>query len=360
MKTCTKLALVCLFLLGSTATAQDPAVDFQKIHQQWVGLNKQLDELDGKLRAAPEGEREALRAQYIKTVGQARQFMPQLQQAADAAYRAAPNKNPDVTQVLLGLASDALRRDDYDTALQVTQLLLVNKCPDPGLYNLAGIAAYGTDNFDVAEQLLQQAEKGKVLGELGARYLQDLPTAKERFQRETALRKQEAQANDLPRVRMETTKGAIVIELYENEAPETVGNFINLVEKKFYDEKTFHRVLRNFMAQGGCPEGSGRGGPGYKIYCECEAPQHRDHFRGTLSMAHAGKNTGGSQFFITFLRTPNLDARHTVFGRVIEGLDVLAKLQRRDPQVGGVEPDRLVKVEVLRKRNHEYVPNVVK
>ncbi|MCO6458325.1 MAG: peptidylprolyl isomerase [Pirellulaceae bacterium] len=160
---------------------------------------------------------------------------------------------------------------------------------------------------------------------------------------------------------LDTTAGPVVLELYENQAPDTVGNFINLVEKKYYDGLTFHRVLPGFMAQGGCPEGTGSGGPGYEIYCECPREDHRQHFAGTLSMAHAGKDTGGSQFFLTFRRTNHLDGRHTVFGRVIEGQDVLAKLQRRDPgRPGGLpEPDKILKAEVVRKRDHAYEPKKV-
>lgn len=148
--------------------------------------------------------------------------------------------------------------------------------------------------------------------------------------------------------------------MLENEAPETVGNFINLIEsKKFYDGLTFHRVLPGFMAQGGCPLGDGSGGPGYMIKCETDAENHRNHFRGSLSMAHAGKDTGGSQFFLTFVPTAHLNGKHTVFGRVIEGMDVLEKLHRIDPSepVPGVKPDTIIKMEVLRKRDHEYKPN---
>jgi peptidyl-prolyl cis-trans isomerase B (cyclophilin B) len=113
------------------------------------------------------------------------------------------------------------------------------------------------------------------------------------------------------------------------------------------------------MAQGGCPQGNGSGGPGYTIKCETDAANHRKHFRGTLSMAHAGKDTGGSQFFLTFVPTAHLNGQHTVFGRVIEGMDVLGKLQRIDPSESGaaVTPDKIIKVEVIRKRDHEYKPN---
>jgi cyclophilin family peptidyl-prolyl cis-trans isomerase len=138
------------------------------------------------------------------------------------------------------------------------------------------------------------------------------------------------------------------------------SDLLTLVEKGFYDGTPFHRVINGFMAQGGDPTGTGAGGPGHAIACECGGPNARLHFRGTLSMAHAGKDTGGSQFFLTFRPTDHLDGKHTVFGRVIAGDEVLARLARtQDGQgrpVPGVEPDRIVKAEVLRKRDHPYEP----
>ena len=130
------------------------------------------------------------------------------------------------------------------------------------------------------------------------------------------------------RVKLSTTRGDIVIELFENEAPQAVANFLTLVKDGFYDGVVFHRVLPGFMAQGGDPTGTGSGGPGYSIKCECYQPNYRRHFRGSLSMAHAGRDTGGSQFFLTFVPTSFLDGKHTVFGRVIEGMDVAAGLKR--------------------------------
>ena len=115
------------------------------------------------------------------------------------------------------------------------------------------------------------------------------------------------------------------------------------------------------QAQGGCPEGTGTGGPGYNIYCECYDKTYRKHFRGSLSMAHAGRDTGGSQFFLTFRPTTHLDGRHTVFGRVVKGMDVLAKLQRRDPsKPAQQQPDKILTAEVIRKRDHAYEPTKVK
>ena len=119
----------------------------------------------------------------------------------------------------------------------------------------------------------------------------------------------------------DTARGPITVELYADKAPLTVANFVNLARRGFYDNLTFHRVIPDFMIQGGCPEGSGRGGPGYRF--EDETNNGVRHERGVLSMANAGPNTNGSQFFITHVATPWLDGKHTVFGKVTQGLDVV-------------------------------------
>jgi cyclophilin family peptidyl-prolyl cis-trans isomerase len=128
-----------------------------------------------------------------------------------------------------------------------------------------------------------------------------------------------------------TGKGDIVVELFADKAPRTVNNFVFLARDGFYDDTTFHRVLPNFMAQGGDPTGTGRGGPGYRFEDEFH-PDLKHSKPGILSMANAGPNTNGSQFFLTHVPTPHLDGRHAVFGQVVEGLDVLLGLKVRDPQ----------------------------
>jgi peptidyl-prolyl cis-trans isomerase B (cyclophilin B) len=135
----------------------------------------------------------------------------------------------------------------------------------------------------------------------------------------------------MSKVLISTQRGDMVVELYDQETPITVNNFKDLINKKFYDGLTFHRVIPNFVIQGGCPIGNGTGGPGYKIPCEVNA-EKQYHDRGVLSMAHAGRNTGGSQFFICHSRdnTSHLDRNHTCFGKVIEGLDVIDAIQPND------------------------------
>lgn len=128
-----------------------------------------------------------------------------------------------------------------------------------------------------------------------------------------------------------TGKGTMKVEFYEKDAPKTVKNFIDLAEKGYYDGLSFHRVIPNFVIQGGCPIGNGTGGPGYTIDCELEG-ENQYHDRGVLSMAHAGRNTGGSQFFICHGRqnTQHLDRNHTCFGKVVEGLDVIDEIRAGD------------------------------
>ena len=126
----------------------------------------------------------------------------------------------------------------------------------------------------------------------------------------------------------DTARGPIRVELLPDQAPLTVANFVNLARRGFYDGLGFHRVIADFMVQGGCPEGSGRGGPGYRF--EDETGNGVRHERGVLSMANAGPNTNGSQFFITHVATPWLDGKHTVFGKVVEGLDVVDAIAQGD------------------------------
>jgi cyclophilin family peptidyl-prolyl cis-trans isomerase len=142
-----------------------------------------------------------------------------------------------------------------------------------------------------------------------------------------------------------TDRGAIRVRLFAQEAPQTVNNFVFLAREGYFDGTTFHRVIRNFMIQGGDPTGTGTGGPGYRIKDEFH-PQLRHDRPGILSMANAGPNTGGSQFFITHTATPHLDNRHAVFGEVVEGMDVVNAIRERDPQRDPRPGDAIQRVEI--------------
>lgn len=135
----------------------------------------------------------------------------------------------------------------------------------------------------------------------------------------------------MKKAKINTEKGTMQVEFYHDDAPKTVENFITLSEKGFYDGLTFHRVIPDFVIQGGCPKGTGSGGPGYSIDCELDG-DNQYHDRGVLSMAHAGRNTGGSQFFVCHSRnnTSHLDGNHTCFGKVVEGQDIIDEISEGD------------------------------
>jgi cyclophilin family peptidyl-prolyl cis-trans isomerase len=360
---CLLLTLVCLAARVAPADDAAPAPgpagqEFSQLFAQWEGYFSEIEALQKKYPTASADEKKAIEKNYGEVIAQVEKLAPTVAEAAKAAYIESPNTNENATKMVVGMAGGACSRDKYGEALETLGLLMENKCQAPELDDLAGIAAFCTHDFATAAKFLAKAKAAGTLSPIGRKYLESCAEYQEFWEKEQAIRAKEAAADDLPRVKFTTTKGDVVIELFENEAPQAVGNFVNLVEKKFYDGIVFHRVLPNFMAQGGCPDGRGSGGPGYNILCECYRPDHRKHFSGSLSMAHAGRDTGGSQFFLTFVPTAHLNGKHTVFGRVIEGMEVLADLERVNPQGRGPQPerDKIIKGTVLRKRNHEYAP----
>jgi cyclophilin family peptidyl-prolyl cis-trans isomerase len=362
--------------------------EFDRVFAEWKAMLAEMGDLRQQYRDAKMTRRPEIKERYGQLIEQGELLQPQLEEAAVKTFQEAPGADPQIVFLLGGIITWSCAADDYEKAWEFAQPLLDEKLPAPDLHAFAGTAALALGKLDAAEEYLGKAEEAKMLENaleaLGDHWFSKnivparkhhMPYYREAWAKEQKIRAAEAEADDLPRVLLKTNKGDIVVELFENEAPNTVANFVSLVEKGFYDGLTFHRVMRGFMAQSGCPDGTGGGGPGYMIPCECTRPDHRLHFRGSLSMAHAGRNTGGSQFFVTFVPTPHLDAPsadmpstdimpledpHTVFGRVIEGMDVLASIKRRDPESEDPpDPDTIVEARVLRKRGHEYVPKKV-
>ena len=204
---------------------------------------------------------------------------------------------------------------------------------------------------------------------------EDLSIEQKQIFDELLIRQAEALKNDLPRVELKTSKGTVILELFENEAPGTVGNFVFLVENGYFDDMLFHRVIEGFMAQSGgfkldeSGEQRGGEGPGYEIKCECYEPNARKHFTGCLSMAKkpGKRDSGGSEFYVTLQRTDFLDGEHTVFGRVLAGYPVIENLERthlsnrygEDVPMEDVIEDKIITAKVLRKRAHKYQPDRV-
>jgi len=371
-RTACLVALILLCVPISARPAEKPSAEntssakeeFDKLYGEWKSILGKLRDMRTEYRKAPSEKRPAMEKQYNALVQQGLELQPRLTAAAEAWFRADPQGAKDAGEYLLGVLFSQCQSDDYEAALATGKLLLDHQFEAPIVHGWAGWAAFCVGDFDTAERELKLAQENNLFDKMGGEFnklgpmmLQEIPFYKKAWEKEQQLRAAEAKADDLPRVLLKTSKGDIELELFENEAPNTVANFISLVEKGFYNGTPFHRVLPTFMAQGGDPTGTGRGGPGYTIPCECYRPDFRVHFRGSLSMAHAGRDTGGSQFFLTFRPTRHLDGRHTVFGRVVKGIEVLAKIQRRDPEnPQGPDPDKIVEAKVLRKRNHPYEP----
>ncbi len=343
---------------------------WQKVFGEWKNLLLKLRQSRDDFRNAGSAKEAAkIRKEYHELLSQGRELLTDIRRTASAAYAEAPNEDRELRRFLLEMAADEIGADQYEKADVILRALVANNCPGKHVHNMAGIAAFCLNDFKRAQDEFLMAGKvpalqgeGKKFNTLVSKYTKFFDVADihiKLWEEESKVRESEAKAN-LPRVKFTTTKGDIVIELFENEAEQTVGNFIHLVEDGFYDGLKFHRVLSAFMAQGGCPNGDGRGGPGYFIPCETEKPNHRKHFRGSLSMAHAGKNTGGSQFFLTFVPASHLNGKHTVFGRVIQGIEVASSLNRTEDPKAGISPDKIIKAEVLRKTaGKKYEPTKV-
>lgn len=358
---------------GQAPTAFPPAgsqgAAFDEIFERWKKLLAEMRDLRKEHPDAPPPRRAEIERRYAALVAEGEAMLPKLLQLAEASYAEAPAQRLAQGDLLLAVLVERYQADEHEEAARLADLLLRTGYGDRDarVYAWGGLAAFATSDFEAAEKRLRQAqERGALdklpgpLQEVAKECLSNIPYYRQAWQREQELRKAEAKADDLPRVLLRTTKGDIEVELFENEAPNTTANFISLAEKGFYNGTPFHRVIPGFMAQGGDPTGTGRGGPGYAIACECYQPNHRVHFRGSLSMAHAGRDTGGSQFFLTFAPARHLDGRHTVFGRVVKGLEVLAKIQRRDPQDDEAPvPDKILEAKVLRKRAHPYEPKTL-
>ncbi len=346
--------------------------EFEQVYRQWKSLLGNIAEVQTKVAAVSPDARMAVKSEVDQLIKEADKLSPKLQAATEKAYLA-DDKNKSLADLVFIMALAHIRNDNYEEALRLAKLLIEHNYPTKDIlqaYRIAASAAFTTMQLDDAKKYIESASENK---EITDPSLQQLLAAIEQYrplwEQEQKIRAAEEKADDLPRVKLHTSQGDIVVELFENEAPNTTANFISLVQKGTYDGVQFHRVLPGFMAQGGDPLSKeaalnagkiGTGGPGHTIACECTQPNYRKHFRGSLSMAHSGPNTGGSQFFLTFVPTGFLDGRHTVFGRVVDGIDVLAKLQRVNPdKPSGETPDTIIKAEVLRKRDHAYEPKKV-
>lgn len=331
-----------------------------------------------------------IREQWIKFLNEGRSVHDRMVEAALADYASHPSAESREAQFLYQVAARNADADRFDGMLPVLERLKDSGFTAQSFDLCFGLTAAASNQFAAALPFLEKARSNlqKGLEDLGKnRDLNDEQREKigaqmfeaygllselsqvEAYQSlwdaEQKAREQDAQGEPLPQVLIHTTKGDFVVELYENQAPNTVANFISLCEKGFYDGLPFHRVLTHFMAQGGCPNRDGSGDPGYSIPTELDGSSHRNFFRGTLGMALSNTpDSGGSQFFVCYMPRMFLNGKYVAFGRVIEGMNVLSDLTHIDPEKKDKEapadpPDEIVSTKVLRKRDHPYTPKTI-
>jgi cyclophilin family peptidyl-prolyl cis-trans isomerase len=340
---------------------EETSLSSEQTNSNFSQAQEDLKKLVGELTSLqaeyqqPNADKTSIENKFNATRDKAREAALALEQSASAAVLADPD-NDDACAVVKDVLQSAMQADDPQKALSLVKTLDDAGKTNEELLLTGATAAMITSELDMAEKFLKAAKEAGMSDDKIASLQKAIDHERPKVNAEMSTRATEEKADDLPRVKIETTKGTIIVELFENQAPNTVANFISLVESHFYDGTPFHRVIPQFMAQGGDPTGTGTSGPGYTIDCECELPNARKHFLGSLSMAHAGKDTGGSQFFLTFRPTEHLDGRHTVFGRVIKGFDVLPKITRTEGPQARPTQDKIISAEIIRKRDHVYEP----
>ncbi|MHC4709677.1 MAG: peptidylprolyl isomerase [Planctomycetota bacterium] len=323
---------------------------------QWLDDGPRVDELFARLATAAGDVKIGLAwARYYERKEET--------EGLAAIYDQLAQLYPDDPEVAIARADYFRARNEYGRAIEILESVELDAAAHPKGALVLSECLFAEQRYQEAVDVLESIPQETLDGQPAVRASvnQVLPVRREcvgLWDQEQQIRSAEAAAGDLPRAEILTARGRIVVELFENEAPNTVANFISLAESDFYDGSTFHRVLPNFMSQGGDPntkpEGTGpagSGGPGYCIPDEHTLGGARNHFTGSLAMAKTeAPNSGGCQFYITHTAPAHLNGRHTVFGRTVEGLDVARSLE---------VDDVIEAINVLSKRDHAYEPETL-
>jgi cyclophilin family peptidyl-prolyl cis-trans isomerase len=323
---------------------------------QWLDDGPRVDELFARLAAAAGDVKIGLAwARYYERKEETERLA--------AIYDQLTQLYPDDPEVAIARADYFRARNAYGRAIEILESVELDAAAHPKGALVLSECLFAEQRYQEAVDVLESIPQETLDSQpaVKAQFNQVLPVRREYvglWDQEQQIRSAEAAAGDLPRAEILTARGRIVVELFENEAPNTVANFISLAESDFYDGSKFHRVMPNFMSQGGDPNTkpdgtgpAGSGGPGYYIPDEHTLGGARNHFTGSLAMAKtSAPNTGGCQFYVTHTAPAHLNGQHTVFGRTVEGLDVARRLE---------VDDVIVTVNVLSKRDHAYEPETL-
>ena len=317
----------------------------------------------------PEGSRE----KWLEELQRSNQALRNYRQAAAALLASDPQKYSGIGLLLREMLISDGKKDRLDHWTSPAKVLLQTEAllnDEVLLY--AGYAGLIEGDFELVKQTWGPLESAQKLGQQESILFSRIDQVQQDWEKELQ-RREEDKAKNNPQVRVLTTKGEIIVELFEDDAPETVANFIYLVEQGYYTRKPFFFVKEHLLAQTGCEKGDGKGNAGYGVKPEAELATRRSHFRGSLAMpvgtntdpSQGSTNFAGSQFYFTFVPLPLADDRNAVFGRVISGIEVLGLLKivdltdeeaRKDPSL---RPDTIIRTEVIRKREHDYRPTPV-
>ena len=342
---------------------------FVEARQNWVESMIRMKSLSVRYNN-DEARSPAMKAEYEAARDVARKLMNETFQKAVELFRL--RKGDYETGAMMATVLEYRKSFSiYENSREAAELLIETDVTFPFLYLIAARASFIDGKYDRVMVHYQSFvdlnghEKLEKIDNVIANILDAYP---ELWAREQALREADAKADDLPRVLLETTRGPVTLELFENQAPNTVANFIKLVEDGYYDGSDFYQVVDDFIAMGGDPVGDGTGTSGRFIPDENKHPDARGFFRGSISMAVMPDqrdktknvpNTASSQFAIALMPFLRKDEPKTIFGRVIEGMDVVSTFRRIDPSEKKeksvqLPPDRIKSAKVIRKRDHEY------
>ncbi len=370
------LSISSLLGLPDQVLGQDTKQQLDREIEEWRQILMDARETNMRFFESDRQESVDLREKYNDLIDRGNQKMQILIPLAIKYLDETPNEpDPTIVEFATRIQNKHFYDGDYEKSYALGNRLLTIDADNRVAKLINGRTAVLTNRFAEAEQFaLENAELIEKFPNTEQHLYIDAPKLLKKYERELAIREKEKDV-ELPQVELRTTKGTIVLELFENQAPDTVGNFINLVESGFYSETFFHRVINQFMAQGGGFTETSNGKkinkhPGYVIYDEFHPTENREHFRGVISMANTGDpHTGNSQFFITTVPTPFLNDKHTVFGRVISGMDVVDALNitftsgtddEPSTEIPGAVQDKILSTRVIRKQDHEYKPKKVK
>ena len=351
--------------------------EYESAYARFRDAVSNLDQIQYRQQLATDrtlANRNEILNEWMQAISQGNSTLQTWLAKAGDVYASDPDKYQQIGEALVEMLLADVELDRFDPWLAPAKALMrAKRFENDMLSSSAGMVGLANLDFDFAEECWAPLNQANKLQGPQLAYYEQLGSLKEKWKREQEIQQRESEKKDNPIVELTTSKGRITVELYEDSAPEAVASFIFLVEKGYYNYKPFFRVEQHVCAQTGCEKGDGTGNAGYRIPGEANRPEHRDHFRGCVSIAlgsdkNSGQldvDSGSAQIFFSFVPMPVLDGKYTVFGRIVEGqpsinlFQVLNLAKEEERKDTSKRPDTIFSAKVVRKRDHEYKPNIL-